>query len=84
MSIERQFVIAEVQPFIAGGLFIQFIFIDNPEDVFSAWVYSTVDEDAEEVLDYSVRSVSMEDEKNELSREMIFQLMHEHPELKLW
>ena len=83
-DVKGKFVIANVEPFLLGGLFIQIIFIDNPEKVFTAWVYSDVDEDAEKVVGYTVRRISLDERKNELSKEQIFQEMKEHPELKLW
>ena len=83
-DIKGKFVIANVEPFLLGGLFIQIIFIDKPEKVFTAWVYSDVDEDAEKVVGYSVHRISLDERKNELSREQILQEMKEHPELKLW
>lgn len=83
-DVKGKFVIANVEPFLLGGLFIQIIFIDNPEKVFTAWVYSDVDEDAEKVVGYTVRRISIDERKNELSKEQIFQEMKEHPELKLW
>ena len=83
-DVKGKFVIANVEPCLLGGLFIQIIFIDKPEKVFTAWVYSDVDEDAEKVVGYSVRRICLDERKNELSREQIFQAMKEHPELKLW
>ena len=83
-DIKGKFVIANVEPFLLGGLFFQIIFIDKPENVFTAWVYSDVDEVAGKVVGYSVRRISIDERKNELSREQIFQEMKDHPELKLW
>lgn len=83
-DVKGKFVIANVESFLLGGLFIQIIFIDKPEKVFTAWVYSDVDEDAEKVVGYTVRRISLDERKNELSREQIFHEMKEHPELKLW
>lgn len=83
-DIKGKFIIANVEPFLLGGLFIQIIFIEKPENVFTAWVYSDVDEDAEKIVGYSVRRISLDERKNELSKEQIFQEMKEHPELKLW
>ena len=83
-DIKGKFVIANVEPFLLGGLFFQIIFIDKPENVFTAWVYSDVDEEAEKVVGYSVRRISIDERKNELSREQIFHEMKDHPELKLW
>lgn len=83
-DVNGSFIIANVEPFFLGGLFIQIIFIDKPEKVFTAWVYSDVDEDAEKVVGYSVRRISLDERKNELTREQILQEMKKHPELKLW
>lgn len=83
-DVKGKFVIANAEPFLMGGLFIQIVFIDKPEKIFTSWVYSDVDEDAEKVVGYSVRSICLDERKNELSREQIFQVMKEHPELKLW
>lgn len=83
-DVKGKFVIANTEPFLMGGLFIQIVFIDKPEKIFTAWVYSDVDEDAEKVVGYSVRRICLDERKNELSREQIFQVMKEHPELKLW
>ena len=83
-DVKGKFVIANAEPFLMGGLFIQIVFIDKPEKIFTAWVYSDVDEDAEKVVGYSVRRICLDERKNELSREQIFQVMKEHPELKLW
>ena len=83
-DVKGKFVIANAEPFLMGGLFIQIVFIDKPEKIFTSWVYSDVDEDAEKVVGYSVRRICLDERKNELSREQIFQVMKEHPELKLW
>ena len=79
-----QFVIGNAEPFIMGGMFIQFIFIDSPSDMFSAWVYSYVDEDAGKVTGYSVREISLATDDSGFTKEEILELMEEHPELKLW
>ena len=73
-----------ISPYIAGGAFIHIVFLDSPNDVFSAWVYSSVDEETETVLDYSVRSIKLNDEESELTKEDIQEIIKEHPENKLW
>ena len=83
-KIKGKFVIAWAEPSLIGGLFIQYIFIDHPDDVFESWVYSTVDEEKEVVLDYEVRSVMLGDEKSGYTKQEILDLVKEHPELKLW
>lgn len=83
-DVKGKFVVYNVEPFIVGGLYIQVVFIDKPENIFTAWVYSGVDEEKEVVVDYSVRRVSLDEMKNDMSREEILQEMKKRPELKLW
>ena len=83
-KLAGKFVVIQSDPFMAGGLMVCVVFIDNPNDVFSAWIYSSVDEDAERVVDYEVRAVTLLDEKTELTKEQLLQAIDEYPELKLW
>ena len=83
-DIKGQFVIANVEPFMFGGLLIQVIFIDKPENLFTAWVYSNVDEETQTIFDYELRMFTMEETKTELTKEKLLQLLKEHPEFKLW
>ena len=83
-KIRGKFVVFSISPYIAGGAFIQIVFLDSPNDVFSAWVYSSVDDETETVLDYSVRSIKLNDEESELTKEDIQEIIKEHPENKLW
>lgn len=83
-KVKGQFVIGSSEPNLAGGFFLQIIFIDNPDDIFIAWVYSDVDEDTETVLDYDVRSISLSDEKSGFTKDEILDIVKEHYELKLW
>lgn len=83
-KIHGKFVIWSSEPYLLGGLFIRFIFLDSPNDIFSAWVYSDVDEDREIVTGYSVRGIKLEDEKSGFTKEVILNLLKEHPENKMW
>ena len=83
-NMKGKFVIADLEPFMFGGLIIQIIFIDQPENVFTAWVYSNVDEESQTVYDYEVRMFLLEETKSELTKDQILELIKEHPELKLW
>ena len=82
--LKGKFVIGNIEPFMLGGMFIQITFIDYPENVFSAWVYSDVDAEKKKVTGYAVKHVRLEEEKIEFTREQILQEMEIHPELKLW
>lgn len=79
-----KFVIGSCEPYLFGGLVISIMFVDNPDDVFSAWVYSSVDEKTETIMDYSVRGIWHEEEKSGFTKEEILTLLKEHPEQKLW
>ena len=83
-KLKGKFIIAWSEPCFLGGLFLQITFIDYPDDVFSSWIYSGVDEEQEKVLDYEVRSFSLDEEKSGLTKNEIFEIMKEHPEFKLW
>lgn len=79
-----QFVIANVSPSPWGGLRIHFMFIDHPEHLFCAYVYSTVDMDERKVVNYSVHYISVTDNEYEITKEEILDSLKVHPELKLW
>lgn len=83
-KIEGKFVVGSCQPYLFGGLLLRIMFVDNPDDIFSAWVYSSVDEEAETIMDYSVRGIWHEEEKSGFTKEEILTLHKEHPEQKLW
>lgn len=83
-KIQGKFVIADVEPSIWGGLRILFMFIDHPEYLFSAYVYSTIDMEKMKVENYSVHYISVIDKENEMTKEEILDSMKVHPELKLW
>lgn len=85
LELGGKFVVWNVEPFLAGGLLINFIFVDWPEKMLTSSVYSFVNENTETVTDYMVRSVMIDEEtKTELTKEEILNIVAEHPELKLW
>ena len=63
---------------------LQIIFVDSPADMFTAWIYSGVDEVTETVLDYEVRFIILNEEKTGYTKEQILDIVKEHPEFKLW
>lgn len=83
-KIRGQFVVFSISPYIGGGALIHIVFLDSPDDIFAAWVYSSVDEKTETVLDYSVRSIRIEEENSGLTKNDIQEIIKEHPENKLW
>lgn len=83
-ALKGKFTIYQAEPFIAGGLFIYFIFLDAPNKIFNTWIYSYVDENTETVVDYQVRGVKIIEEDSEFTKEEIVSIIEEHPENKLW
>lgn len=82
--VKGQFVIGMTEPFITGGLFIYFMFVDHPNLMFATWVYSDVDEVNEVVTDYHVRSIQLDSDEAPFTKEEILRINKEHPELKFW
>ncbi len=82
--IKGKFAIVNIEPYLLGGVFIQFCFVENPSKIFSVWVYSDVDEEREKVLGYDCKSIQLEDYEMDLTKEEILKIIEEHPENKLW
>lgn len=84
-ELGEKFVVWNVEPFLAGGLLINFVFVDWPDKMLTSSVYSFVDEDTKAVTGYTVRSVIIDEgTRTGLSKEDILTIVAEHPELKLW
>jgi hypothetical protein len=83
-NIKGKFIIANIEPYLLGGAFIQFSFIEKPNKVFSVWVYSEVDEEKETISNYECRGLRLEEYESDFTKEEILQISAEHPELKLW
>lgn len=83
-KVSGKFVIGAVEPYLLGGLFIRIVFVAYPEDIFSSWVYSSVDERTETILDYSVHGISHDEGESGFTKEDIQQYLKENPEQKVW
>ena len=81
--IKGQFVIYDITPYILGGAYIRITFLDMPNRVFSSWIYSEVNEDKEIVENYEFRSISIDEETTDMTKEEILQNKKEMIELKL-
>lgn len=79
-----QFVVGQIEPFMLGGVFMYIMFVDDPEKVFTVCVYSEVDAEAEKVLNYEVRSIEYQSEVPGIPKELLLQMIQEHPEMKVW
>ena len=82
--IQGKFAIADIQPYLTGGALIYIIFYDNPEQTFSAHVYSDVDEKTRVVSNYECRRLKNENMDLQFSQEDIRQFLKECPEQKMW
>lgn len=83
--LKSEFVIYNVEPFIAGGLFVSVLFLDDPNIIFDAWIYSDVDVTTRKVISYHVNGLNArEDEYSSITKEDVLTIIKEHPENKLW
>lgn len=82
--IKGKFVIADIQSYIAGGAYISIIFYNNPDKIFSAVVYSYVDESTKKVTNYEYRSLDLTHSGYDVTQEEIHQFLKECPEHKMW
>ena len=82
--IKGQFVVYDINSYLLGGALIRITFLDMPDRVFSSWIYSNVDEKKEIVESYEFRSISIEEETTDMTKEDILQAIKEMDGLKLW
>ncbi len=73
-----KFLIGSFNSAIMGGLIVNILFIDHPQQVFDVWVYSFIDEETETVTGYEVRSFAAGERFN-ATPEQIRELLKEHP-----
>lgn len=83
-ALNSKFAIAEATPFVGGGMFIIFVFLDVPNIMFDTCIYSYVNEDTETVEDYEVRHIGIYWDNSGLTKEDILSAIEEHPDNKLW
>jgi hypothetical protein len=83
-DIKGKFVIANIEPYLLGGAFIQFCFIEQPDKVFSIWVYSEVNVKKGTVSNYECRGLILEEFESGFTKEEILKISAEHLDLKLW
>lgn len=83
-QIKGQFVVYDINSYLLGGVLIRITFLDMPDRVFSCWIYSNVDEKKETVESYKFRSISIEEETTDMTKEDIQQAIKEMDGLKLW
>lgn len=81
---QGKFVIMAIEPALLGGTYIIFTFLDAVDRLFSANVYSYVDEDEERVSGYEVRYIRLLDEESGYTKEEIEGYAKEDPRIILW
>ena len=74
----------DINPYLLGGALIRITFLDMPDRVFSSWIYSEVNKDKEIVESYEFRSISIEEETTDMTKEDILQAIKEMDGIKLW
>jgi hypothetical protein len=82
--LSDKFYIGNVEPFIMGGLFITIGFLNTPQILYNAVIYSHVDMETETVTGFTLMNFSQSEQTTDLTRGQILKLIKEHPENKLW
>lgn len=82
--LKGKFVIMQAEPHIAGGMSIDIAFLDMPNKIFHAWIYSEVNKNSKIVCEYTIQEFRLIDVESPLTKENILTIVKEHPENKLW
>ena len=80
--LQGQFFVNHVEAFLGGGVYMYLAFLDKPEIMYEAWVYSYVKEQT--VTGYHLRAFSKNEETLNATKEEVIERMKEFPHLKLW
>ena len=83
-SLNNQFFIYSVDPFLMGGLFITLGFLDNPQTLYETVVYSDVDEKTETITEYRLEGFRKSKATSSFTKEELIEIFKNHPENKLW
>ncbi len=81
---KSRFVVWETNPFLMGGLLIEFCFLEDPNILFSAHVYSDVDAETRTMSHYHVVSIIKQEEETGLTKQEMMEIPMPHPEIKFW
>ncbi|MDL2244252.1 hypothetical protein LJC54_01935 [Parabacteroides sp. OttesenSCG-928-J18] len=84
LPLKSKFVILNAEPYLLGGMFITFVFLEDTETVYNTAVYSVVDEERRIVVEYNFSGLQKLEEKFDLSKEDILKTIEENPILQLW
>ncbi len=83
-KLKGDFVIVDLEEFMAGGLYYYVVFVDNPDTVFGFWVYSFATYDPLGVSGYEVRHADVRAENYPLTTEEIKAELAKNPTILLW
>lgn len=81
---KSKFVLADIHASGIGGVFIYYIFVDEPSLIFRSWVYSYVNEETEKIVGYSVRSLELDENKLDYTKDTFAEWLKQNPHVKLW
>ena len=70
-----KFAICYAEHYLFGGLFISFVFVDEPGKIFTTWVYSFTDAETKTISGYEMRGLTVEEESPFESKEELLYLI---------
>jgi len=80
--LQGQFFVNHVEAVSMGGLYIYLAFVEKPEILYEAFVYSYVK--GQTITGYNLRSFVKSDETLNATKEQVIEKFKEYPHLKLW
>lgn len=85
-ELRGKFVVGDTEPFIGGGLYIEIAFVEHPVDIYSAWIYSYVDEEKEVVTGYECRMFRKEKGRRTgfKTKEALLNKIKGRADIKMW
>ena len=72
-----KFAICYAEHYLFGGLFISFVFVDEPGKIFTTWVYSFTDAETKTISGYEMRGLKVEEDSPFESKEELLYLIRQ-------
>lgn len=82
--LSDKFYVGNAQPFIMGGMTFTIGFLNNPQILYEAIIYSHFDRENETVIGFSLMLFEQSKETVDFTKERVLEIIKEHPQFKLW
>ncbi len=83
-ALSGKFFIGKAEPFLMGGMYIEFIFFDNPSTIYQTDIYSEVDEETRTVLNFSVNQLEVLTNESGYTKDDVLQIFYGDMRNLMW